>query len=84
MGQPRMCVASDAGSRHPVSRWPAVPAMHDRQPPWPVGRPEPSQAKVLGLGAETVWLADITYLPTGEGWLYLAAVLDLATREMVG
>ena len=28
----------------------------------------------------TVWLADITYLPTGEGWLYLAAVLDLATR----
>ncbi|AMB44402.1 transposase [Methylobacterium sp. AMS5] len=32
----------------------------------------------------TVWLADITYLPTGEGWLYLAAVLDLATRRIVG
>jgi putative transposase len=32
----------------------------------------------------TVWLADITYLPTGEGWLYLAAVLDLATRKVVG
>jgi len=32
----------------------------------------------------TVWLADITYLPTGEGWLYLAAVLDLATRKIVG
>ncbi len=31
-----------------------------------------------------VWLADITYLPTGEGWLYLAAVLDLATRKVVG
>src|SRR4051812_45967146 len=28
-----------------------------------------------------VWLADITYVPTGEGWLYLAAVLDLATRK---
>lgn len=26
-----------------------------------------------------IWLADITYIPTGEGWLYLAAVLDLAT-----
>ncbi|MGY0782775.1 DDE-type integrase/transposase/recombinase, partial [Azospirillum argentinense] len=30
------------------------------------------------------WLADIIYLPTGEGWLYLAAVLDLATRKVVG
>jgi len=32
----------------------------------------------------TVWLADITYLPTGEGWLCLAAILDLATRKIVG
>ena len=32
----------------------------------------------------TVWLADITYLQTGEAWLYLAAVLDLATRKIVG
>ena len=32
----------------------------------------------------TVWLADITYLPTGEGWLYLAAILDLATRKIGG
>ena len=32
----------------------------------------------------TVWLADITYIPTGEGWLDLAAVLDLATRKIVG
>ena len=31
-----------------------------------------------------VWLADITYLPTAEGWLYLAAVLDLASRKIVG
>lgn len=31
-----------------------------------------------------VWLADITYIPTGEGWLYLAAILDLATRKIVG
>jgi putative transposase len=31
-----------------------------------------------------VWLADITYLPTDEGWLYLAAVFDLATRKVVG
>ncbi len=31
-----------------------------------------------------VWVADITYLPTREGWLYLAVVLDLASRRVVG
>jgi putative transposase len=31
-----------------------------------------------------VWLGDLTYIPTGEGWLYLAAVLDLHTRKIVG
>jgi transposase InsO family protein len=31
-----------------------------------------------------VWLADITYLPTHEGWLYLAVVLDLFARRVVG
>lgn len=30
------------------------------------------------------WLADITYIPTREGWLYLAAVLDLHSRLIVG
>jgi len=30
------------------------------------------------------WVADITYVPTGEGWLYLAAVLDLYSRKVVG
>ena len=30
------------------------------------------------------WLTDITYIPTREGWLYLAAVLDLYGRRIVG
>jgi len=30
------------------------------------------------------WLTDITYIPTQEGWLYLAAVLDLYGRRIVG
>lgn len=30
------------------------------------------------------WVADITYVATGEGWLYLAAVMDLASRRIVG
>ncbi len=31
-----------------------------------------------------VWLADITYIPTMEGWLYLALILDLYARRIVG
>ena len=30
------------------------------------------------------WTADITYIPTREGWLYLAIVLDLFSRKIVG
>ena len=31
-----------------------------------------------------VWRGDITYVATGEGWLYLAGFLDVATRQLVG
>jgi putative transposase len=31
-----------------------------------------------------VWVTDITYIPTREGWLYLAAILDLYSRRVVG
>jgi putative transposase len=31
-----------------------------------------------------LWVADITYIETGEGWLYLAAILDLYSRKIVG
>jgi len=30
------------------------------------------------------WVTDITYLPTHAGWVYLAAVLDLFSRKVVG
>lgn len=30
------------------------------------------------------WVADITYVPTAEGWLYLAVILDLFSRRVVG
>jgi transposase InsO family protein len=35
-------------------------------------------------GPNQVWLTDITYLETSEGWLYLAAILDLWSRRIVG
>jgi transposase InsO family protein len=31
-----------------------------------------------------VWVSDITYIPTGEGWLYLAIVKDLCLKKVVG
>ena len=42
---------------------------------------EPTRAAAT---AALVWMADITYLPTGEGWLYLAVVLERASRRIVG
>jgi len=33
---------------------------------------------------DLVWVADLTYLDTQEGWLYLAAILDLGSRRIVG
>ncbi|CAO3360469.1 Mobile element protein [Azospirillum melinis] len=47
------------------------------------GQKLPGQAFQL-TEPNRVRLADITYLPTAEGWLYLAAVLDLAPRKTVG
>jgi putative transposase len=35
-------------------------------------------------GPNEIWVADITYVPTHEGWLFLAAVMDLYSRKIVG
>jgi transposase InsO family protein len=35
-------------------------------------------------GPDTAWSADITYIPTADGWLYLAVVEDLFSRMIVG
>ena len=49
----------------------------------------PVASNLLGRQFKTsapnqVWTADITYIPTREGWLYLAVVMDLYTRMIVG
>mgnify|MGYP002400167859 CR=1 FL=1 len=49
----------------------------------------PAAENVLARGFEvsttnTVWVSDITYIATAEGWLYLAVVLDLCSRRVVG
>jgi putative transposase len=42
-----------------------------------LGRAKPSHI-------DEVWVADITYIPTAEGWLFLAAVMDLYSRQIIG
>ncbi|GGD70083.1 transposase [Caballeronia grimmiae] len=37
-----------------------------------------------GWQPDQAWVSDITFVRTGEGWLYLAAILDLASRRIVG
>jgi transposase InsO family protein len=37
-----------------------------------------------GWSPNRAWTTDITYLSTDEGWLYLAAIVDLGTRRIVG
>jgi transposase InsO family protein len=40
--------------------------------------------KFSAAARNQIWLADITYIETGQGWLYLAAVIDLYSRRIVG
>ena len=49
-------------------------------------KPSPNllEQKFHSQTPNAVWLADITYIDTDEGWLYLAGVKDMATREIVG
>ena len=52
----------------------------------PAARPAPDlvQRAFTVDGPDRLWVADITYVPTGAGFLYLAAVLDAWSRRVVG
>jgi putative transposase len=43
-----------------------------------------SQKEVLPHAPNRVWVGDMTYIPTGEGWLYLTNVMDVFNRKVVG
>jgi transposase InsO family protein len=57
---------------------------------WRRGRPDVAPAPDLvnrrfdPVGVDRVWAADVTQFRTGEGWLYLAGVIDLYSRRIVG
>src|SRR5262245_59622817 len=52
----------------------------------PAAPPAPDlvQRRFSAQRPDELWLADITYLPTREGWLFLAVVLDAFSRRVVG
>ena len=66
-----------------VARRRRVPRTTDSRHGHPVA-PNLLERRFAADRPDAVWLADISYLPTGEGWLYLAAIKDMATREIVG
>ncbi len=64
----RFRVTTDSNHAHPIA-----PNVLDRR-----------FAVEGGAVLDRVWVGDITYLATREGWLYLAIVLDLASRRVIG
>jgi putative transposase len=66
------------GVHKPAKVRTTIPA--EEHPPLPdlVGR------RFAPAAPDVVWCGDITYVPTGEGWLYVASVLDLGSRRLLG
>ena len=54
--------------------------------PDPAAPPAPDLVKrrFQAVRPNRIWLADLTYIPTHEGWLFLAAVMDMFSRKVVG
>lgn len=52
----------------------------------PTHRPAPNLVArdFTAAAPDRLWLGDITFVPTGEGWLYLAVLLDAHSRRVVG
>src|SRR3954447_25851237 len=90
--RPQAGRAGDAPAWHPGSRAASLSCVHHRQQAFSADRGHPARPEFRGreAGSEPapaqaeVWLADITDIPTGEGWLYLAGSPDRFTRKIVG
>jgi len=60
-----------------------VPKTTDSRHDHPIAHNTLDRAFAPGLGPPA-WITDMTYIPTREGWLYMAAVMDLRTRRILG
>ncbi len=73
-----MRVHGIVGVHKPAKVRTTIPAEHN--PPLP----DLIQRDFAPGRPDAAWISDITYIPTGEGWLYLATVLDLGSRRLLG
>jgi putative transposase len=55
-----------------------------RQDPLAIPAPDLVERNFVTMAPNKLWTADITYLPTDEGFLYLAFILDVYSRKVVG
>ena len=55
-----------------------------RQDPLAIPAPDLVERNFAAMAPNKLWTADITYLPTDEGFLYLAFILDVYSRKVVG
>jgi putative transposase len=55
-----------------------------RQDPLAIPAPDLVERNFVAMAPNKLWTADITYLPTDEGFLYLAFILDVYSRKVVG
>ena len=46
--------------------------------------PDLVRRRFTATARDELWVADITYIPTWEGWLFLAAIMDICTKRIVG
>jgi putative transposase len=71
--RPRRVSTTDSRHSHPIA-----PNVVERR--FDVSEFAPNGVRAVNR----VWASDLTYVPTSEGWLYLAVVLDLASRRVIG
>jgi transposase InsO family protein len=67
------------GEQKPAFR----PRTTDSNHAWPIA-PNRLKDAPPPQAPDQVWVSDITYIATGQGWLYLAVVMDLCSRKIVG
>jgi len=86
-----IAVHASIGLRTILTEWAGLRGVSRRK--WPVttvraaqARPAPDlvQRAFTATGPNQLWVADITYIPTWSGTLYLAVVLDVWSRRIVG
>jgi putative transposase len=66
-----------------IMAWPRRAKTTDSRHDCPIA-PNLINRNFIAAAPNLIWLADITYVETAQGWLYLATVLDLYSRKIVG